>query len=100
MVIALLLTVSGVVGTGIIADEYSERPTASSVSAASPPLGERAGEQTEKNKVKGTILWVHEALTNFLFFLVALHIAGVLFASYAHHENLVSAMITGCKRTS
>ena len=45
--------------------------------------------------------WVedlHEGLSNALFALVALHIAGVVFSSMRHHENLVAAMLHGHKR--
>ena len=45
--------------------------------------------------------WVeelHETLSNVLFSFIALHIAGVLFASWKHRENLVAAMLHGRKR--
>ena len=45
--------------------------------------------------------WVeelHEGLVSFALVLVALHVAGVVYESILHGENLVRAMITGKKR--
>jgi cytochrome b len=41
---------------------------------------------------------IHETLANFALVLVGLHIAGVMWASFRHHENLVCSMFTGKKR--
>jgi cytochrome b len=47
------------------------------------------------------IAWVadtHEMLSDALIALVALHLAGVIFSSIRHRENLVAAMVHGRKR--
>ena len=47
------------------------------------------------------VKWVadlHEALSDMLLGLIALHLAGVAVASYRHRENLVAAMVHGRKR--
>lgn len=42
--------------------------------------------------------WLHNRLTDATLILIVLHLGGVAWASFAHRENLVGAMITGRKR--
>lgn len=41
---------------------------------------------------------LHGLLANILLFLIAMHVAGVMLASWRHGENLVGGMISGRKR--
>jgi len=71
----------------------------------------KADDDDDKNKVnarsidsqkKKSDFWedVHEALANATLILVFSHIAGVIFSSFAHGENLIRSMVNGRKRRS
>ncbi len=87
MVIALLLGVAatGLTGMALYGAEDFAGPLAGLMSGLPGPWGESLEE-------------AHEVLANTTLVLIVLHLAGVLFSSLAHHENLIGAMITGYKR--
>ncbi|MCE3248466.1 MAG: cytochrome b561 [Geminicoccaceae bacterium] len=103
----LLIGLLGTVGTGLelYAIEENAGPLAPFVSSASPPgqaqpAIEREGDEGYEGAEGAGEFWeeFHEVLANLMLILVVLHIAGVLLASYVHHENLTRAMVTGRKR--
>jgi len=115
MVMALLISISGTVFSGLVvyAIEENAGPLAGWVAdapaLASPTVSSRGENSTDTGKYPrdddhedGAFeeFWeeVHEILANFTLLLIGLHIAGVLFSSYAHKENLILSMITGRKR--
>ena len=114
MVIALLLSLSGTVVSGLVlyAIEEDAGPLAGWVAEYTPPTSLPAltsaayadsGKRDHDDDSEDDALeefWeeVHEILANFTLLLVGLHVAGVLFSSYAHKENLIRGMITGRKR--
>ena len=99
MVLLLLISLLGTVGTGLelYAIEENAGPLAPFVSYASPP-GQAEGEEAYEGAEE---FWeeFHEVLANLMLILVVLHVAGVLLASYVHRENLTRAMVLGLKRS-
>jgi cytochrome b len=85
MAVALLLTLSLTVLSGLAL--YG------STDFAGPMAGWFRGEHTAD-----LLEDLHEGLANFSLFLILLHLAGVLFSSLSHQENLVRAMVTGMKK--
>lgn len=88
MVLALLLIVTaiGVTGLALYGVEEHAGPLAWLMSGA-PEAWEEGFEE------------VHEVLANLALALIILHVAGVVFTSLSHRENLVRAMVTGRKRS-
>lgn len=85
MVIALLLVLTAVVATGLFAaDDGVGGPLAGHLS---PGLAHAVAE-------------LHEGLANALLVLIGVHVLGVLGESVLTRDNLLRAMITGCKTVS
>ena len=115
MIVALLISIAGTVSSGLMlyAIEEGEGPLAgwvanSPVSSGGPALTPRAHADDDRHGGKkrhvdedSEEFWeeTHEVFANLALVLVGLHIAGVLFSSYTHRENLVKAMFTGRKRS-
>ena len=104
MVIALLLFLAATVGTGLIryAEEEGAGPLAPLYAQTSPVVGPQSFEDDENQVVEregeSALGEAHEVIANITLGLVVFHILGVLLASFAHHENLAKAMVTGRKR--
>ena len=116
MVVALLLSLSGTVFSGLVVYAIEEDagplarwvaeatmpgllPTFTSAAYADTDEHEEGDDKHEESAFEEFWEEVHEILANFSLLLVAFHIAGVLFSSHAHKENLIQGMITGRKRS-
>ena len=86
MIVVLLISLVGTVFSGVMVYGLEE---------GAGPLAGWLVENAEREE-----LWeeIHEVLANLTLLLVGVHVAGVLFSTYVHRENLVKAMFTGRKR--
>ncbi|NCC26639.1 MAG: cytochrome B [Gammaproteobacteria bacterium] len=87
MVIALMITVvlTGLSGLAVYGAEELSGPLAPMMNA----LPGSRGHFFEA---------VHEVMANLTLALIIAHVAGVIFSSLSHRENLIGGMITGLKR--
>lgn len=101
MIVALLITLSGTALTGWLMEEPGRiamlpDPPRIVTPAHADDEGDQAGYG--ERRAEGQLKEAHEALANRMLLLVALHVGGVLLASFRHQENLARAMLTGDKR--
>jgi cytochrome b len=96
MILALLVTLSGTVSTGWLMHEpgrVAMLPGAAQIAA--PAVADDDGDRGE---AEGPLKEVHETLVNPMLLLRALHVGGVVLASFRHRGNLSHAMVTVDKR--
>tara|TARA_R110000787_G_scaffold1439_25_gene5901 strand:+ start:5872 stop:6525 length:654 start_codon:yes stop_codon:yes gene_type:complete len=112
MILALLISLAGTAGTGmaLYAIEDNKGPLAGIVTAspqqADPAYASARGHHDDDDEDEagehagGEEMWegLHSFFVYLTLALVALHVAGVVFSSLSHRENLVRAMVTGRKR--
>ena len=111
MVFMLLicLSITTVTGLGVLALEENRGPLAGLVTLpadAAPQVAvshhyedddEYDDHEAHESEIEERWEEVHEFFANFTVFLILLHIGGVALASFAHHENLPKAMVSGYK---
>lgn len=100
MVLALLVTLSGTVYTGMLMEEPSRMGMLPQMpQIVAPAYADEDGEH-EREGDGESLEELHETFANLMLLLIALHVSGVVLASFRHHENLTRAMVTGDKRAA
>ena len=104
IIVALLVMLSGTALTGwLMEDETRLAMVQSMPSIVAPARADDGGDEREKGErgeVEDLLKEIHETLANVMLLLAALHVGGVVLASFRHHENLARAMVSGDKRAA
>jgi cytochrome b len=100
MILLILVTMSGTAFTGWLMVDPARQamlPTMPQMIAAAyaDDDGDEEGIGSGGEEVLGE---VHEVLANLMLLLVALHVGGVVLASFRHHENLARSPATSAPR--
>jgi cytochrome b len=102
MIVVMLVTLFIVTLSGleIYAIEEGKGPFAGSPSISIISNAHADDDEHEEEESFWEEFWeeIHEASSNFMLLLIALHIIGVFVSGRLHKENLVRAMITGEKK--
>ncbi|WP_019953307.1 cytochrome b/b6 domain-containing protein [Yoonia vestfoldensis] len=100
MILVLLVTLAGTALTGWLMAEPARLAMLPQMPQIVAPAWADADQDGAENGLGGeeALEEVHEVLANLMLFLIALHVASVVIASFRHHENLAQAMVTGDKR--
>lgn len=98
MILALMIAVAAVIWSGHLAYQDDATQLAAVTTSLSVSRAQAEQEDEEDEERGETAEELHEALSNLLLLLIAVHVGGVLWASYAHKENLAWSMVTGDKR--
>ncbi|CUH67449.1 Ni/Fe-hydrogenase, b-type cytochrome subunit [Thalassovita gelatinovora] len=103
MTLALLITLSGTAFTGWLLEEPTRIALLPDLpQIVAPAFADDDGEEREhglgREAGESAVEEAHEVLANLMLFLIAVHVGGVVLASFRHRENLARAMVTGDKR--